>query len=458
MEQIQKQDVLQLKAWIHGKQPMEVRNYLSTLMPADIAMLFEDLEEEERLIAFRILPKELAADAFVYFDNEIQEDLIQAFNDVELKEVFEQVFLDDTVNIIEEMPANVVKRILRSCRPERRKMINELLQYPEESVGSLMTIEYIALRGSMTVRQAIDKIRKTGMNKEMIYTCYVVDDQRHLEGLLSIRDLLNHTDETPIEMFMETNVISIGTHDDQEQAAQMLSKYDFLALPVVDYENRLVGIVTIDDAVDVLQEENTEDMEIMAAIAPSDHPYLKTTPLEMWGKRIPWLLFLMLSATFTGMIISNFEDKLAAYVALTAFIPMLMGTGGNSGGQASVMITRGLSLGEIEISDLPKVIWKEFRVGILCGVTLAIANFGKMLLVDRYLMHNPDITILVITVVSLTILVEVIAAKIVGCILPIAAKRLGLDPAVMASPFITTIVDALSLLIYFQLAVAILHI
>lgn len=450
--------VNELAELIRSKKLAPARKLMEDMMPADIAALFDELGEEECLIAFRILPKELAADTFVYFDNDIQETLIKAFNDAELKEVMDQVFLDDTVDIIEEMPANVVKRILRSSRPEMRAMINEILKYPEDSAGSIMTIEYIALRKDITVREAFEKIRKTGMNKETIYTCYIVDQNRYLDGLVSVRDLLNNPYETKLEDIMETNVISVNTHDDKEAVAQILSKYDFLALPVVDHENRLVGIVTIDDAVDVLQEENTEDIEKMAAINPSDHPYLKTTPFEMWCKRIPWLLFLMISATFTGMIITGFEEKLAASVVLTSFIPMLMDTGGNSGGQASVMIIRGLSLGEIETRDLPRVIWKEVRVGLLCGLALAAANFIKMLVVDHWLMQNAEVTLTITMVVCLTLLIEVLFAKMVGCTLPILAKRIGLDPAVMASPFITTIVDALSLLIYFELATLLLHI
>lgn len=456
MEYNQELVVDQVQTLIDDRKWVDAKKLLEELQAADIAPILADLSEEEQLLAFRILPKELAAETFVYFDNDIQETLIQAFTDRELSEVFDKLFLDDAVDIIDEMPANVVKRILQNSKPESRKTINELLQYPEDSAGSLMTVEYIALHAQMSVEQAILKIRKTGMNKETVYTCYIIDANRHLQGLVSVRDLLSSPDDAALVDIMETSVIAANTHDDKEQVANMLSKYDFLALPVVDQENRLVGIVTVDDAIDVLQEETTEDMELMAATLPSDHPYLKTNPFEMWQKRIPWLLFLMISATFTGMIISGFEEKLAASVVLTAFIPMLMDTGGNSGGQASVMVIRGLSLGEIEPRDLPKVIWKELRVGLLCGSTLAFVNAGKMLLVDRYWMGNTAVTGTVVLVVCLTLCVEVFFAKLVGCTLPIVAKVLRFDPAVMASPFITTIVDALSLLIYFSLASSLL--
>ena len=407
---------------------------------------------------FRLLPKEQAADTFAYLDNDIQESLIEAFNDKELQDVVNLMYLDDTVDMIEEMPANVVKRILKHARPETRKMINEILQYPEDSAGSIMTIEYVALKKDMTVAQAFDKIRKTGMNKETIYTCYVTDSNRHLEGLVSVKDLLIADQDSLLGDIMETHVISVTTYEDQEEVARQFSKYDFLALPVLDKEERLVGIVTFDDAMDVLQEENTEDIEKMAALVPSDKPYLKTSAWEMWKKRIPWLLLLMISATFTGMIIGGFEEKLSASVILTSFIPMLMDTGGNSGGQASVMIIRGLSLGEIQLSDLPKVIWKEIRVALLCGISLAAVCFVKLMLVDRLLFGSDELTVTVALVVCATLVGTVLLAKAIGCTLPILARKIGFDPAVMASPFITTIVDALSLLIYFQLATVILHI
>ena len=440
------------------KRYAELKAELSEINPADLAGTLEELSDELQPLVFRLLPKEQAAETFAYLDNEVQESLIEAFNDKELKEVVDLMYLDDTVDMIEEMPAGVVKRILKYARPETRKMINEILQYPEDSAGSIMTIEYVALKKDMTVAEAFDKIRRTGMNKETIYTCYVTDSNRHLEGLVSVKDLLIADQQCRIDDIMETHVISVNTHEDQEEVARLFSKYDFLALPVLDKENRLVGIVTFDDAMDVLQEENTEDIEKMAALMPSDKPYLKTSAWEMWKNRIPWLLLLMISATFTGMIISGFEEKLAASVVLTSFIPMLMDTGGNSGGQSSVMIIRGLSLGEIKLSDLPRVIWKEVRVALLCGVSLAAVCFVKLMLVDRWLLGTVGVTIPVALVVCGTLMITVLLAKAIGGTLPILAKRLGFDPAVMASPFITTIVDALSLLVYFRLAVWILHI
>lgn len=458
MEENREEIEEKIQALAEEKRYAELKVVLGEMIPADLAVVFEELTPDLQPIVFRLLPKELAADTFAYFDNDIQEALIEAFNDRELKEVVDLMYVDDTVDMIEEMPANVVKRILKYARPETRKMINEILQYPEDSAGSIMTIEYVALKKDMTVAQAFDKIRQTGTNKETIYTCYVTDSNRRLEGLVSVKDLLIADQNSILKDIMETHVISVNTHEDQEEVARQFSKYDFLALPVLDKENRLVGIVTFDDAMDVLEEENTEDIEKMAALVPSDKPYLKTSAWEMWRNRIPWLLLLMVSATFTGMIISNFEEKLAASVVLTSFIPMLMDTGGNSGGQASVMIIRGLSLGEIQLSDLPRVIWKEIRVALLCGLSLAVVCFIKLMLIDRMLMGVEGVTVMVAFVVCATLLGTVLLAKAIGCTLPILAKRIGFDPAVMASPFITTIVDALSLLIYFKLASLILHI
>ena len=403
-------------------------------------------------LVFRLLPKEQAAEVFVELDSDQQEMLIQGFSNTELKEVLDELYLDDTVDIVEEMPANVVKRILRHSDPETRKSINEILKYPDDSTGSIMTTEFVDLKATMTVEDALKRIRRTGPDKETINICYVIDDQRHLLGLLSIRTLLLAEDDDIIDDIMEHHIISVHTLDDQESTARVLSKYDFLALPVVDTENRLVGIVTVDDAMDVLQEEVTEDIELMAAILPGDKPYLKTGVLETWKARTPWLLVLMLSATFTGIILTHFENALAACAILTSFIPMLSGTGGNSGTQASTAVIRALSLGELRFSDLPRVIWKEFRVSITCGLCLAAANFVKMMVVDRWLMHNPAVTPLVALVVCTTLVGTVMCAKLVGCSLPLLAKKLHFDPAVMASPFISTIVDSLSLLIYFRFA------
>ncbi|HIQ80699.1 MAG TPA: magnesium transporter [Candidatus Scatavimonas merdigallinarum] len=430
---------------LEQKKYATLRDILTTIKPVDIAALFDDMQEDALPLLFRLLPKELAAETFVEMDEDAQELLIHGFSDTELKEVVDELYVDDAVDLIEEMPANVVKRILQQADPDTRKMINEILKYPDDSAGSIMTTEYVSLRPNMTVLDAIKRIRRTGVDKETIYTCYVTKENRKLIGILSIKTLLLSDEDDVVEDIMETNVISVNTLDDQEAVAQMFNKYDFLAIPVVDRENRLVGIVTVDDAIDVMQEEATEDMEVMAAITPTDKPYMKTSVFETWRKRVPWLLILMISATFTGMIITSFEDALAAQVALTAFIPMLMDTGGNSGSQTSVTIIRGLSLGEIEFRDMPRIIWKECRVAVLCGVTLAAANFVKLMLFDR-------VGASIAMVVCLTLIATVIVAKVIGCTLPMLAKKVGFDPAVMASPFITTAVDAISLLVYFQIA------
>ena len=437
------------------KRYAELRDLLLPMEAADIASLCQDLDEKVPVV-FRLLPKELAAEVFVELDSDDQELLIHSFSNTELKEVLDELYLDDAADIVEEMPAGVVKRILRHCDPEMRKSINEVLKYPEDSAGSIMTTEFVDLKETMTVEDALKRIRRTGPDKETINVSYVIDDERRLIGLLTIRTLLLAEEDDVIGDIMERNFIAVRTLDDQETTARALSKYDFLALPVVDTENRLVGIVTVDDAMDVLQEEVTEDMEKMAAMLPSDKPYLKTATFETYKARIPWLLLLMISATFTGQIISSFESALAAATILTAYIPMLMDTGGNCGSQASVTVIRGLSLGEIEFSDIFRVIWKEIRVAAVCGCTLAAANFIKLMLVDRMLFHNAMVTIPVAAVICCTMVCTVLCAKLVGCSLPLLAKKIGFDPAVMASPFITTIVDAISLLIYFQIASAVL--
>lgn len=445
----------QIEDLIGRKRYAELRDMLLPMEAADIASLCEDLDEKVPLV-FRLLPKELAAEVFVELDSDEQELLISSFSNTELREVLEELYLDDTVDIVEEMPANVVKRILRHSDPEMRKSINEMLKYPEDSAGSIMTTEFVDLKETMTVEDALKRIRRTGPDKETINICYVIDEGRRLIGLLSIRTLLLAEEDDIIGDIMERNLIAVQTLDDQEEVARMLGKYDFLALPVVDKENRLVGIVTVDDAIDVLQEEVTEDIEKMAAMLPSDKPYLKTSTLETYKARIPWLLLLMISSTFTGQIISSFENALAAAAVLTAYIPMLMDSGGNCGSQASATVIRGLSLGEIRFSDLFRVVWKEVRVAAVCGVTLAAANFVKLMLVDRMLFGNVLVTVRVACVVCATLVCTVMCAKLVGCILPLLAKRLGFDPAVMASPFITTIVDAISLLIYFRFAAVVL--
>ena len=443
---------------LDDKKYKTLRDILTTMNAFDIAALFGDMHDSKIQILFRMLPKELAADVFVEMDEDTQEFLIKGFSDSELKAVVDELSADDAVDIIEEMPANVVKRILRQADPETRKQINELLKYPDDSAGSIMTTEFVILRPSMTVDQAILRLRRTGIDKETIYTCYVTHDNGKLAGVVTIKDILLADEDELIENLMEENVISVGTLDDQEEVAQVIRNYDFMAVPVVDTESRLVGIVTFDDAVDVMEEEATEDIQKMAAITSSDKPYTKIGVFETWWHRIPWLLLLMISATFTGIIISSFEQKLEGLIILTAYIPMLMGTGGNAGSQSSVTVIRALSLEEIEFKDIMWVIFKECRVSFICGVTLAIVNFGKMLLVDGMLLNMPGITPTVAIVVSLTTLVVVIVAKIVGCSLPMVAKKIGMDPAVMASPFITTIVDAVSLIVYFAIATQILNI
>lgn len=427
-----------------------LRDILITMNPVDIALLFAELPQEKLPLLFRLLPKEAAAETFVEMDEDSQQLLIQGFSDNELKDVISELYVDDAVDLVEEMPANVVQRILRQADPETRTMINEILKYPEDSAGSIMTTEYVNLRPSMTVDDAIKHIRRNGVDKETINTCYVTDKNRKLIGIISLRTLLINDESEDIQDLMEENVISAQTLDDQENVTKLFKKYDLNALPVVDNENRLVGIITVDDAIDVMQEETTEDMEIMAGMLPSEKPYLRTGIFETWRNRIPWLMLLMISATFTGQIIASFENALATQVVLTAYIPMLMDTGGNCGSQASVTVIRGLSLNEINYVDTLKVLWKEIRVALLCGATLAITNFAKLLVFDH-------IGIMVAAVVCLTMLCTVLCAKIIGCLLPILCKRLGFDPAVMSSPFITTIVDALSLLIYFNIATALLN-
>ena len=437
----------------------KLKKHLNDMNPADIAQILEEVDDEkQRVFFFRLLTKENAADTFVEFDADTQENLIIAFSDTELKEVLDEIYIDDAADIIEEMPATIVKRILKNTDPKTREAINTILKYPEDSAGSIMTPEFVDLKKDMTVEDAFKRIRRTGVNKETIYTCYVTDSSRHLIGVLTVKDLLTHDYDDIIEDFMETNVISINTLDDRETASKQLSKYDFLAMPVVDMENRLVGIITIDDAIDVLQEEDTEDIQKMAAILTTDTPYFKTGIFETWKKRIPWLMLLMISATITSQILTTFEQKLSSMAVLIAFIPMIMDTGGNSGGQVSVTIIRSLSLGEVGLKDIFRVIWKEIRVGAVCGISLGAVCFAKLMLFDRLVLGNSDLSVTVSLVISLTIFVEIIIAKIIGCTLPILAKRLGFDPAVMASPFITTIVDAVSLLVYIGFAALILRI
>ena len=444
---------------LESKKYATLRDILVTMNPSDIAGIFEGLEESQIPILFRLLTKEQAAETFVEMEPDSQELLIRSFSDTELREVLDELYVDDAADLVEEMPANVVRRILAQADPEMRSSINQILQYPENSAGSIMTMEYVSLRPSMTVEEAILRIRRQGVDKETIYTCYVIDKDRTLLGLVTVKDLLlAEDDETKIKDIMLSNLISVTTKTDQEEVARMFSKYNFLAIPVVDTENRMLGIVTFDDAMDVMEEEATEDMEIMAAMTPSEKSYLKSSPFDLFKQRIPWLMLLMVSATFTGMIISSFEDVLAILPALTAFIPMLMDTGGNCGSQSSVTVIRSLSLNELKLGDIFVVIWKEIRTAVLCGLALSVLCFLKILVVDRFLMGNTSVTIMVSFVVCITLGVTVVIAKMVGCSLPLLAKRLGFDPAVMASPFITTTVDALSLLVYFMFAKTMLHV
>lgn len=438
-----------IKSLAEEKKYATLRDILTTMNAADVASLFEDIPEETVPLLYRLLPKELAADTFVEMEPDTQHMLIKGFSDNELKEVVDELYVDDAVDLVEEMPANVVKRILIQADAEKRKMINTILQYPDDSAGSIMTTEFVELRPKMTAEEAILHLRRSGINKETINNCYICAKGRQLMGVVTIRDLIMASSEETMEDLMEENIISVSTLEDQETVARQFSKYGFLAMPVVDREERLVGIVTIDDVLDVMEEETTEDIEKMAAIVPADKPYLKQTTFDLWKSRMPWLLLLMISATFTGFIITSFEDALSKYVVLTAYIPMLMDTGGNSGSQASVTVIRGISLKEVEFRDIFRVIWKEVRVALLCGLTLAVCNFVKLLLVDH-------LTILVAFTICLTLFVTIFCAKVVGCTLPLIASRLGFDPAVMASPFITTIVDAISLLVYFQFATRLL--
>lgn len=454
MEQVNVTLIETIKVLLDDKKFSTLRDILITMKPFDIAAVFENLQDEKMPILFRILPKELAAETFVEMDDETQEFLIHGFSDSELKEVVDELFVDDAVDLIEEMPANVVKRILRQADKDMRKQINELLKYPEDSAGSIMTTEFIVLRPDMTAEMAIKRIRRTGVDKETIYTCYVTDANNKLIGITTVKDLLLAEDDELVKSIMEENVISVTTLADQEQVAQMFSNYNFLALPVVDNENRLVGIVTIDDAIDVIQEEATEDIEKMAAVLPSDKPYMKTSVFGLYKKRAPWLLILMLSATFTSAIISSFEAVLANVLVLSSFIPMITGSGGNAGSQASVSVIRALSLGEIHFRSIFLVLWKEFRVSILCGITLAAANFVKLLLFD---LNGQENAFVIALVISLTLVGTIIMAKLVGSSLPLLASKVGFDPAVMANPLISTVCDSLSLLIYFGVAKLVLQ-
>ena len=439
-----------LSELLETKQYSLLRETLSDMNTADIAAFMDGLTREDTLRMFRILPKDMAADVFADLEIEDQQYIIQSLSDKEAGAVIDNLMADDAADLLEEMPAGVVRKLLANAKPETRADINHLLRYPEDSAGSIMTVEYVDLKEHMTVADAIERIRRIGLDSETTNICYVLDERRKLTGTVALRYLLIRKPDDVIGDFMNTNVISINTLTDQEEAAHMFQKYDFNVMPVVDGEYRMVGIITIDDVIDILEEEATEDIEKMAAILPTDKPYFRTGVFETYKKRMPWLLLLMISATFTGAIIMRFEDALASYVVLTAYIPMLMDTAGNAGGQASVSIIRGLSLGEIRFEDMLKTVFKEFRVSILCGITLSLANFAKLLVIDH-------LAIPVAAVVCSTLVLVVICAKLVGCSLPLLAKKIGFDPAVMASPMVTTIVDAISLFVYFNIATYALH-
>lgn len=439
-----------IKELLKEKKINELRSLLDKMKAQDISLLFQDLETEEMIIVFRILPKDKAVDTFAEMDSDLQEDLIKALTDKELKEVIDELFTDDTVDLIEEMPSNVVKRILRTITPDERKIINEFLNYPENSAGSIMTNEFVDLKENMTVEEAFKKIKKVGVDKETIYTCYVLTETRKLIGMVSVRQLLLADRDILISEIMNIDLITANTLEDREEVARKIKKYGFLALPVVDNERRLVGIITVDDAVNVLEEESTEDFQKMAAMSPTEDGYFKTSVFSHAKHRILWLLFLMVSATITGNIITKYENAFAAVPLLVAFIPMLMGTGGNCGSQASTLIIRGLATNEIKIKDIVKVIWKEIRVAVLVGVVLSIVNGISIMLQYNDLM--------LAIVVGVTMIITIMLAKILGCVLPMIAKRLKLDPAIMAAPLITTIIDTCSVLIYFNIATMLLNI
>ena len=448
----------ELQRLLDERNMKQLKASLEEMNEFDVAEFLTELDDSRMPMVFRLLSKETAAEVFANFDVPEQKLIINSITDSELSAIVEELYLDDAVDMMEELPANVVKRVMRTATPETRNLINQYLRYPENSAGSIMTAEFIDLKKNMSVRDSIARIRRIGEDTETIYICFVTAADRTLEGIVSVKDLLLNGDDTVIEDIMDRNVIFAVTTDDQETVSEKFSDYDLMALPVVDKENRLVGIITVDDVIDVMEQEATEDFNIMAGILPSDKPYMRTGTLEIWKNRIPWLLFLMLSATFTSMILTSFEDALAVQAALVAFIPMLMGTGGNSGAQASTAVIRSLSLGDTEPSDCLKVMWKELRVSALCGITLGAVNFVKMLLVDGMLLGNDGVTVMVAAVVSLSIVFIVVFAKVVGSSLPLLAEKLGLDPAVMANPLISTVTDAVSLLIYLYIAKLFLHI
>ena len=457
-ETIQERNFDELKELLEKNDRRGLRLRMEDMNEFDVAEFISELDDVPMGQVFRLLSKEMAADVFANLESPDQERILNSITDAEIAGLVEEMYLDDAVDMMEELPANVVKRVMRLATPETRALINQYLHYPENSAGSIMTAEFIDLKKYMSVKESIARIRRVGEDKETIYVCFVISSHRKLEGIVTVKVLLLHDDDTVIEELMDRNIVFATTTEDQESVSAKFSDYDLMAMPVVDTENRLVGIVTVDDVIDVMEQEATEDIQLMAGMTPSDKPYSRTSPVEMWKNRIPWLMLLMLSATFTSMILTSFETRLAAVAGLVPFIPMLMGTGGNSGAQAATAVIRSLSLGDIEPADALRVLWKEWGTAILCGLTLAVVNFFKMLLLDGMLLGNANITVYIAATVSISIVFIVMFAKIVGSLLPIGAEKIGLDPAVMANPLISTLTDAVSLLIYIFIAKLIVHI
>ena len=455
---IQEKRTDELMQLLDNRDMKQLQRRMEEMNEFDVAEFLSELDDNRMPMVFRLLTKETAAEVFANFEAPDQEKIINSITDSELAGIIEELYVDDAVDMMEELPANVVKRAMRTATPATRNLINQYLRYPENSAGSIMTSEFIDLKKYMSVKESLARIRRIGVDKETIYVCFVISADRKLEGIVTVKDLLLAEDDVIIEDLMDRNVIFASTTEDQESVSEKFSDYDLMALPVVDKEGRLVGIVTVDDIIDVMEQETTEDFEIMAGMTPSDKPYSRTGIFEMWRNRIPWLMFLMLSATFTSMILTDFENTLSVQAGLVAFIPMLMGTGGNSGAQASTAVIRSLSLGDTEPKDALRVMWKEWRVALICGLTLAAVNFVKMLLVDGMLLNNDNVTVAVAATVSLSVVFIVMFAKVVGSMLPILAEKIGVDPAVMANPLISTVTDAVSLLIYIYVAKLILRI